>query len=435
MKRSLFALALVILTAPTAAHATFSFTEIMYDAPGTDTKHEWVEILNDGAAVDISGYKLFENGTNHGLTLHSGSATVNGYAIIADDAATFLLDFPSYTGPLFDASFSLSNTGESLELRDASLITVASATYSADAGAAGDGNTLNGTGGAWVARTPSPGAVASGGQTPPPPAGSGESNSNSGTSAPTPTPEAKITVDAGTDRTVVVGAGAAFTATAYGVKQEPLASARYVWNFGNGATREGKSVMYAYTIPGTYTPTVDASSGGYAATDRITVTAVPADIVVTRASAEFIEIENRTTHELDLGLWQIGVHGTLFVLPTHTLFPARKAVAFPSSVTGLTPVRAHDVTLYYPNGTKAAGPAPEVTFISTAPQAVAAASPVQVSDKAEPSVLGTSTEEYGKRLTAAVGETTPGWAWASFGALAVLVLAGFAALVYLQFKT
>ncbi len=358
--------ATIALATPCAAHAAFSFSEIMFDASGADTKHEWVELYNEGEATDLSTYKFFENGSNHGLTLYAGTVSVaaNGYAVIADDAATFLLDYPSYTGPLFDASFSLSNTGEAISLRTADLVDVATATYTGDAGALGDGNSIHFVSGSWVSRSPTPGSAAPSSSQPPAPTTTGSSGQSSSSSAVSSEPELpKITVDAGPDRTVVVGAGAVFSATAFGLKQEPLASARYVWNLGNAATKEGKSILYAYTIPGTYIVTVDASNAGVSATDRIIVTVVPADIVVTRATKDFIEIENRTSYELDLGLWQVRVGAQLFVLPPHTLVRGKGTIILQNDATGLAPLAVHEAQLLYPNGVQAGGPAPEVLFV------------------------------------------------------------------------
>jgi PKD repeat protein len=354
--------ATIALATPFAAYAAFSFSEIMFDAAGTDTKHEWVEVYNDGDATDLSTFKFYENGSNHGLTLHSGSATIsaNGYAIIADDAATFLIDFPSYTGPLFDASFSLSNMGETVSLRSTDLVDVATANYTADSGALGDGNSIHFINGSWVSRSPSPGSVAPSGSQPPAPTTQTGQNTSSSVFSESEAP--KITVDAGPDKTVVVGAGAVFSATAYGLKQEPLTSARYVWNLGNAVTKEGKSILYAYTIPGTYIVTVDASNAGVSATDRVQVTVVPADIVVTRANQDYIEIENRTSYELDLGLWQVRVGTQLFVLPSHSLVRGKGTIILQNDATGLAPSAAREVVLLYPNGVLAGGPAPEILF-------------------------------------------------------------------------
>ncbi len=161
----------VIALAPLGASADISFTEIMYDAPGSDSGHEWVEVQNTGpAAVDLKGWKFSEGGVNHKLVAQNGSIIPGGaYAIIADDPQTFRSDYASFSGILFDSSFSLSNTGETLSLLDASSTPMTSATYSSSAGAAGDGNTLNFVNGAWIPRSPSPGASASGSAIVPPP--------------------------------------------------------------------------------------------------------------------------------------------------------------------------------------------------------------------------------------------------------------------------
>jgi len=439
-----------LLFVPFAAHAAFSFTEIMFDAPGTDAKHEWVEVQNLGGSVDMSDFKFFEANVNHGLTLVAGSATVpgGGFAIIADDATTFLTDFPSFTGTLFDATFSLSNSGEALVLRDGSLTDVATASYTGDLGATGDGNTLNYLNNILVPRAPTPGSAATTASAPvpetlstpaPPPTAAYTS------STPVPPPQPTISVDAGPDRVVIVGAGVPFNAKGYGLSGGPLENARYVWNFGDAGTREGQSVMYAYTLPGTYTVTVDASSVGRSATDRVVVTVVPADVFVTRASASFIELHNRTPYELDLALWQLQVGTTTFVLPPHTVIGANRAVAFPSSVTNLKPDAPLSVVLRYPNGVTAAGPAPEISFVG----ALDAPTPAHKTTKAiakpktpEPRVLGASTKqveettvaERGRMVAAAIESPTEGMAWAAFGFLAALVVLGLGALAYLQFK-
>ena len=432
----------------------------MYDAPGTDTKHEWVELQNIGSAVDMSGYKYYENGSNHGLTLFAGPATVaaGGYVVIADDAATFLGDFPSFSGTLFDSAFSLSNTGESMSLRDESLTDAASASYTSDAGAAGDGNSLNALSGSWYPRLPTPGGAAASGsvepaQTSNPPASSNSNSTSGGSSNATPQSTAspvtegpKITVNAGDDRTVIVGAEALFTATALGIQGEPLASARYVWSFGNAATKEGRSVLYTYTIPGTYIVVVDASSAEHGATDRVTVTAVAADIAVTRANADFIELHNRTGRELDLGLWQLGVGGVFFVLPPRTIIGANKAIPLPKDVTGLTPTAPSDVTLYYPNGMKAAlstaEALPETQIQAPASNTAApkaskkkTTTTTTKAKKSEPRVLGATTTTEPTRaalVAAAIEAPSREFAWVSFAVLGVLIVGGVGALSFLS---
>lgn len=154
----IFAIASLLL--PSVALAQVKITEIMYDAPGSDDGHEWVEVANAGSqTVDIGKYKLFENSTNHGLKLIKGASTLpsNGTAIIAADAQKFLADYPSFSGALFDSAFSLSNEGETLVLKDASSAALDSVIYAASLQANGTGGTLNRTGEDFAAALASPG--------------------------------------------------------------------------------------------------------------------------------------------------------------------------------------------------------------------------------------------------------------------------------------
>jgi hypothetical protein len=95
------------------------FSEIYYNPNGTDTKHEWIEIYNNGTAgVDVTKLRFEEAGIQH-LLKNTSTNILNpiSYAVISEDPEQFLSDYPSYAGPLFDSSFSLSNTGELLVLR------------------------------------------------------------------------------------------------------------------------------------------------------------------------------------------------------------------------------------------------------------------------------------------------------------------------------
>lgn len=82
---------------------------------------------------------------------------------------------------------------------------------------------------------------------------------------------AKITAQS---QTVSVGAATTFTGRVWGLKKEPIENARIVWAFGDGATSEGSSVLHTFYYPGEYTAVLDASSGYYAASDRVKIFAV-----------------------------------------------------------------------------------------------------------------------------------------------------------------
>src|SRR5207253_310754 len=78
----------------------------------------------------------------------------------------FLEDWPQYKGALFKSAFSLSNTGESISLKDKKLALIDSAAYSASEGGSGDGNSLHKTVNGFTSGAPDPGVYT---DTPPSP--------------------------------------------------------------------------------------------------------------------------------------------------------------------------------------------------------------------------------------------------------------------------
>ncbi|MCG2698987.1 PKD domain-containing protein, partial [Candidatus Parcubacteria bacterium] len=82
--------------------------------------------------------------------------------------------------------------------------------------------------------------------------------------------EPQIFANAGSDKTAIAGADVYFSGKALGLKKEPLESARYLWNFGDGAISEGQNVKHVYKYPGEYIVILDISSGKYSASGRLT---------------------------------------------------------------------------------------------------------------------------------------------------------------------
>ena len=417
---------LLSLLAPHAAFAAFSFSEIMYDPSGTDSKREWVEVLNSGPAVDIASFKLFEGGVNHGLSIHSGSPVIptGGYVIIADDAAVFLAEYPTFSGSVFDSAFSLSNTGETLVLRNGGA-DVATATYTSATGAQNDGMSLAFVGGAWVPRTPSPGAG-------PEAVVSEESAQSQGDGGAGGVAVQSLVVRVSASPGSVVGAPSAYTAQAFGLKGEPLEGVRYVWNFGNGATREGQTVVFAYTLPGTFDASVDVSNAGLAGSARFTVVARVAEVVISRANASFIELDNRSPQEVDVSLWRLVAGDTVFVLPPRTTVRARATLAFPHEVTGMSPLSPLDIEVQYPNGARAAQSAPEVVY-----PILDTGSPRAIGEQSRAVTRGgVRASEPEPRVLAAASTSDPTTPLTSFffGMLGAVVVCACAGLAYIQFK-
>jgi len=153
---------LCLLLLPHIACAQVVVTEIMYDPPGSDSGHEWIELFNGGSTtIPLSSYKIRTGNSSHRIARVSGESTVTPgtYAVIAQNGATFLSDFPNIGVPVFHSSISLNNTTASIELLDASGTLVSSVTYDSATGAEGDGNSLQrgASDEDFIPRAPSPG--------------------------------------------------------------------------------------------------------------------------------------------------------------------------------------------------------------------------------------------------------------------------------------
>ncbi len=89
------------------------------------TDHQWVEIYNKSSlAVDLSGWKFWEGGVNHGLTISSSSTVTStillpgAYAIIAQNDKVFFVDHPDITSTVFDSVWTtLNKTGEEIGIK------------------------------------------------------------------------------------------------------------------------------------------------------------------------------------------------------------------------------------------------------------------------------------------------------------------------------
>ncbi len=138
------------------------FNEIYYDAIGSDDNQEWFEIVNEkNETVDINGWKFFEDSVNHNLVLVIGSSVLNPgtFALVAEDAQTFLTNNQNFSGTLFDSSFSLSNTGETIVLKNNTGGVEDNITYSYIWGGQENGFSVGLYNGVWKETLQTPGAA------------------------------------------------------------------------------------------------------------------------------------------------------------------------------------------------------------------------------------------------------------------------------------
>jgi Lamin Tail Domain len=157
---------LVAFCFPQAAIAQVVVSEIMYDAEGSDSKAEWVELQNIGSTpVDISKWKINDgsnhvfnaspkNGSRGSLIMEPGT-----FIVLASDAATFQQSQIGITGAVIDTVLSLTNANGVISLLNASSSVVDTALYSSALGGNGTGESLQKISGAFVPAIPTPGTT------------------------------------------------------------------------------------------------------------------------------------------------------------------------------------------------------------------------------------------------------------------------------------
>lgn len=352
------------------AYAQVVINEIMYDASGSDDGHEWIEIKNTGnTAVDLSLYRFFEAAVNHKITAVLGATlSSGGYAIIADDAAKFMVDFPSFSGVLYDSSFSLSNAGEAISIKLDDVV-VDSVSYVPNELADGTGGTLQKVGSSFVALSATPGASSDSGnpvvadQSPPSSSNSSavnnsnnqsSQNSSSGTNGIVADSDpARIIPDAGHDQTVIAGAPVILSGKAT-VGGKPIPdTARFLWNFGDGSTFIGQNTNHVYRSPGRYLASLSVSFGETSATDIITIVVVDSPLSIASAvpgPEGYVSLLNNAKGVIDISTWYLQVGNQIFVFPIGTFIAGSSVVRFDTAVTKLSFLSPDQVVLRFPSG-------------------------------------------------------------------------------------
>lgn len=315
---------LISLSSIASVYAVY-ISEIMYDPQGSDTSREWIEIYNDtSGAIDFTVWKFFESGTNHGMTSYSGGSTVisGGYGIIVDNPVKFLADFPSFQGVLYDSSFSLSNTGEQLILKDGGGNSIDTFTYSVSVGGNDDGTTLSKINSTWEKGDATPGnsnqiTTSSNVTT------TATTTGNQTTIAQMSPPLPDIVLYLPFEKTVVAGAESEFAV--YGMTRtgKPIENLSYTWAFGDGGKGYGTSTLYRYAYPGRYVAHVEGGNGYVIGTGRISVHVVPPDIIISKVEngkyGTFVDITNPNRYALDLSQWKLTINGSSFSFPKNTI--------------------------------------------------------------------------------------------------------------------
>lgn len=374
-------LSLILIFYGKFVFANFEITEIMYDVSGTDTNREWVEVKNTSETPDdLSKWFLFSDNTRHVLS-PQGDASVppGGYAVIAQNASKFKIDWPSYTGLLFDSSWTgFNNSGETIALKDADFNLASPVTFTSSMGANGDGNSLQKIGGIFQAASPTPGVVGIEVSTSASMQSASQTSSagvsaqsivvNTGGSGGVEVVSKKkeieiprITTNILVKNVVPAGLALAVSAETFGYSKESLRFGRFIWNFGDGSTREDseyKPFDYIYEYPGEYLMTLSYYRNPYLltpdATDRVMIKVLSTQISISSIgslSDPFIELENKSGMDIDISKWTIkGASGKEFTIPFGTILLQNHKLRFSPRITTMIFDDLHSLILFNPSG-------------------------------------------------------------------------------------
>lgn len=394
-------LVLLFFLTPTLvfANSGIVINEIAWMGTKANSADEWLELYNPTEnPINVSGWKLYEGGGQtliidfQGAGLKNATIPANGYFLIerSDDktVSDILADlFGSFSGG------GLSNSGEHLVLKNKEGAIIdeinmasgwsagkaspeeylsmeridpsksgnettnwASNNTSVTNGTDSAGNTIQGTPKQKNSVQVSVGETFSLGS-----ATSEEENSSTssgiGQLASQPI-QPRFKVDAGKDQTAIAGANVLFHGGALGFKNEPLSGGRFLWNFGDGKTVEGREVIHVYRFSGQYIVSLSVSSDTESESDYslITVRQNPIFISEVRFGADgFIELANPSSDLLDIGFWSLKneTTGNLFLIPEKSKIGARSTFVLAEERINLLSKGREKILLLYPNNTVA----------------------------------------------------------------------------------
>lgn len=427
-----FSLTLLLTAAlllPENTAAAVKINEIAWMGSTGNANAEWIELYNDGEEVSLSDWKL--TGTTLNITL-SGTIGAGGFYLLertSDASVPTVSADQIYTG-------ALSNTGDTLLLKDATGATVDEVIGGSNWENIGGDNTTKDTpqrqGSAWSTAAPTPRAqnasTASEEEgdetaTTTPEVATTTPSSTVGGSIPSTQSYAKsparvLLLDAGDSRIVLAGVSTPYRAVAYSGEGKPK-DARITWSFGDGTRELGERVWHTYEEPGEYAVVVRAEHFEAHVVRTITVRVEEADITA-RMHPKGVVIENKSDRLVDLSGWRLFTEDREFIVPEDTALLPRGESLFSSKVTGLQ----GDVTLARPEEEKGLVATPYLEEKPEAPK-----ESIEIVQRAYvPQSLPAPKEEVyeegtlapaAPQLQAAAGAAMPGFPWLSclFGGL------------------
>lgn len=351
-KHNLWFLVLFINLSILSKSSALTINFIDYDPPGGDTDKEWFELCNDGPLISNfanGNYKAITQGSSsyssHDIKPEYSSGSVDlpadTCAAIVDDVVGFKNYKPDYINPIFDSSFTLTNTGGYVGIVEDKNILICK---SYGTGACPNDSNSDAT---------STNSTSTNSTT------SSTTNTSNNTSiiyvyVPTNNQNkyGDIQVLLPSEKVVPALADVDYTVKAVDSQRNVINGLDFDWSFGDGGEKFGKDVSYHYVYPGQYTliATADGyTSGGQA---RMNVEVVTPDIFISKVGTSkiqnYIDLENKTNYDLFLSNFYLNVDSVFYKLPKNLIIAKNKTIHLSGEALGFT-LPARFVSLHYPN--------------------------------------------------------------------------------------
>ncbi|MEX0935048.1 MAG: PKD domain-containing protein [Candidatus Paceibacterota bacterium] len=218
------------------------------------------------------------------------------------------------------------------------------------------------------------------------------SSSGGGTGEPSTYIPAALYAVAGDDRKVIVGTEVVFNGDAVNEHGETEDGVVYEWNFGDGTTARGASVVHTYEHTGTYVATlyVDERFMEMQDTDQVIVEVIDADVEITDVdfSGGTVHITNTSEKDVDLSDWGLSIAGSYHSFPDRTYVLAGASVVM--NLNGGSLPRGN-VALVLPSGQYASAYTPAVVRAQAPSKPIAAVKSVQSVEVEEKDTISSSS--------------------------------------------
>lgn len=320
------------------------------------SNNEWIELYNPtDQEINLTGWKITSSDGSPNIIL-SGSIKSQSYFLLERGNDDVLPNFKADQIYSFTNN-ALSNSGEHLFLKDAASSTVDE--INASSGwLAGDNTTketMQKSGSNWVTALATPKSGWVNAITNSENSSTSQTASTQSTISQSSTIYPSIKASAGEDKITIAGSEVDFVGQAWNSNKEPLEDTRFWWNFGDGESKEGKSISHIFQIPGRYTVGLHISNGSYAASDYayIEVIANKLKIIdVLLGEKGYFKLYNPSDFLLDIGGWLVeSGSGKQFVIPTKTKIGPMAEIALANSLTKIfLEEKTLEAKMRYPNG-------------------------------------------------------------------------------------